>query len=52
MFNIEREKVILFIAKWISYILNTMIILAILAFIGWWGQQLYLSTLPTNYHHR
>jgi hypothetical protein len=52
MFNFDRQKVILFIAKWISYGVNTIIILAVLAFIGWWGNQLYLSAQMTNYHHK
>jgi len=51
MFKIDRQKVVLFIAKWISYLLNAVIMLALLGVAAWWIYQLYLSTLPTHYHH-
>lgn len=51
MFKFDRQAVTLFIAKWISYLLNLLIILALLAFVAFWGYGLYESTLPTHYHH-
>ena len=50
MFKFDKEQVILFIAKYVSYLLNTLIILAVLGVAAWWLYQLYLSTLITNYH--
>lgn len=51
MFNIDRQQVTLFIARWFSYLLNLVIILAVMGLVGWWLYELYLSTLPTHYHH-
>lgn len=43
--NIEKEKVILFATKYLSYLINTVIILAVGGFVAGWIYLLYKSAM-------
>jgi large-conductance mechanosensitive channel len=43
MFNFDRQKVILTINKYISYLINILIVAALVGFIAFWIQTLIRS---------
>lgn len=47
----DRPQVILFIAKYVSYLINIAIVLTVLAGVAWWILQLMESTHMQTYHH-
>lgn len=43
--QIDKQKVILFVTKYLSYLINTVIILAVMAFVAGWIYLLYRSAI-------
>ena len=48
--KIDRQQIILFIAKYFSYLINTLIVLAVVAGVAFWIHALIDSAKMTHYN--
>ena len=47
-----KQKLMLFITKYLSYLINLIIVLVVLGVAAWWVYMLFQSAQITEYHSK